>query len=166
MSKNIELLTKKIEELCKLYESYAWREKNRKLVVVFQQNMTISFYLYENEELVDDIQLRFLQKEFDVYRAICLRTFAILLGNVEVHFKDNVYFNEKHKDYLGIIVGNEEVKADIDEMVKNQYEANINFNNPVIKAADKKIKRKLLKKQAVDDMTRRIEMSRNFLRGE
>ena len=90
MNKNIELLTKKVDELCKLYESYAWREKNRKLAVVFQQNMTISFYLYENEELVDDIQLCFLQKEFDVYRAICLRTFAILLGNVEVHFEGNV----------------------------------------------------------------------------
>ena len=166
MNKNIELLTKKVDELCKLYESYAWKEKNRKLAVVFQQNMTISFYLYENEELVDDIQLCFLQKEFDVYRAICLRTFAILLGNVEVHFEGNVYFNEKHKGYLGIIAGNEKVKADIDKMVTNQYETGINFNNPVIKEADSKVRKKILKHQAIDAMSRRIEMSRNFLRGE
>ena len=51
-------------------------------------------------------------------------------------------------------------------MVTNQYETSIDFDNPIIKEADSKVRKKILKHQAIDAMSRRIEMSRNFLRGE
>ena len=106
MNKFLVNVTEKIDKLYKIYEDYIWKNKDRRLAVIFQNNMIITFYLYEGNELLDELHLSFDNNEYDLYKAICLRSFAIMLGNVMVYKMDDedVYYNKKHKSYITIIV--------------------------------------------------------------
>lgn len=159
----IDILTSQISELCKIYETYIWRGKERRLAVIFKDN-AIYFYVYEGYELVDELFLEFETSEVDVYRALALRLFAILLGNVYVERTDKVYHNRKHKPYLGVIIHDDFIREKIDLMVSQQDTDYINFDNKVIANAYKLVRRRLCSKKFLDNIEERIYLSEIKLR--
>ena len=160
-----DIIIDKLNELYKTYENYIWQDKkNRKLIVVFQKDMMLSFYLYEDNEIVDELTLKFDNKEEKLYQSLCLKLFIILLGNVYIYKEDNVYFNIKHKNYLGVVVGNDKLNNIINELVLNQNEKVINKDNDIIKNK-LLIKNKKYSKSFLDELDKRIDLSKKMLRG-
>ena len=155
----------KLYELYKLYEEYVWKdENNRKIIIVFRNDMTLSCYLYENNEAIDELDLKFNNKEEILYQSICLKLFILLLGNVYIYKEDNVYFNIKHKKYLGIVADNDKLNAIITSLVDKQNEKIINRDNDIIKDS-LKIKNKIYSNKFIRELDARIEVSKKMLRG-
>ena len=134
MQKYDDLIADKLYELYKTYEEYIWKnEENRKLIVIFGKDMILSLYLYEDKELIDELNLKFDNKEENLYISLCLKLFILLLGNVYVYKEDNIYYNINHKSYLGVIAGNNKLNNIINELVNNQNDKIINKDNDIIK---------------------------------
>ena len=166
MNKFVIELTDRINELYKTYESYIWNGKNRRLAIVFQNNMTLTFYLYEDNELVDELHLSFDRKEYDLYKAICLRTFVISLGNVLVHKleDEDAYYNDKHKPYLVVISKDKKINNLIDLILENQEKEIINYNTDIIKNTSSLVKRKVYDKNFLKQLDTRIRLSHEMLK--
>lgn len=159
-----DLVVNRLNELYKIYEQFIWKRKDRRLIVLFQENMTISFYLYEGKEVVDELDISFDEKESSLFRIIALKLFANLLGNVYIHNEENIYYNKKHKDYLRVIVCDEELKKIISKLVSNQEKEIINTNNSVIKENIPVLKRKY-SKEFIGQLDKRVNLSSLMLRG-
>ena len=168
MKRYIDELVDRINELIKIYENYIWKSDDRNLVVVFQKDLIISFYLFEKGELVDELYLSFEENEKHFYNAVCLRTFALLLGNVMVYKADdnehNVYLNNSLKSYLAVIAGDNEVASLIDSLIEVQDKEIINKDNKIIKEDSKKVKKRLPNVSVLNQIEKRISLSREMLR--
>lgn len=168
MKRYIDELVDRINNLIKIYENYIWKSDDRNLVVVFQKDLIISFYLFEKGELVDELYLSFEENEKNFYNAVCLRTFALLLGNVMVYKADdnehNVYLNNSLKSYLAVIAGDEEVTSLIDSLIEVQDKEIINKDNKIIKEVSKKVKKRLPNVSVLKEIDKRIDLSREMLR--
>ena len=168
MKRYIDELVDRINELIKIYENYIWKSDDRNLVVVFQKDLIISFYLFEKGELVDELYLSFEENEKHFYNAVCLRTFALLLGNVMVYKADdnehNVYLNNSLKSYLAVIAGDNEVASLIDSLIEVQDKEIINKDNKIIKEVSKKVKKRLPNVSVLNQIEKRISLSREMLR--
>ena len=168
MKRYVDELVDRINELIKIYENYIWKSDDRNLVVVFQKDMIISFYLYEKEELIDELYLSFEEKEKYFYQAICLRIFALLLGNVMVYKapdkEHNIYLNESLKPYLAVIAGDKEVASLIDSLIKEQEKEVINKDNKIIKEVSRKVRNRLPNVSVLREIDKRISLSKEMLR--
>lgn len=168
MKKYIDELTKRIDELLKTYEQFLWKDKSRKLIVGFHPNQMISFYLYDGEELIDDVYLSFEGDE-TFFRALCLRTFIIMLGNVMVYKhenqEDNLYYNFAQKPYFAIVSRDEKLNVIIDNLIYNQETEVINKDNPLIREASCKVKKYIPNIGVLHQIDERIDKSKNKLRG-
>lgn len=166
MNKFVIEVSDKINELYKIYESYIWKSDNRKLAIVFQNNMILTFYLYDNNELVDEIHLSFNKNEYDLYKAICLRTFVSVLGNVLVHKLDdeNAYYNVKHKPYLAVISKDDNISSLIDLMLENQEKEIIDCNTTIVKDTTNLVKKRIYDKKFLQELDLRVKMSNEILR--
>ena len=151
----------RINELYKIYENYIWRKDGRRLAIVFQNNMILTFYLYENEELIDELHLSFDKKEYNLYRLICLKTFIMALGNVLVHKLDdeNAYYNDKQKPYLIVISKNDGITELIDMTIEKQEDEIINYNHRFVKTLEKNIKGRFYDKKFLNELDTRINLS-------
>lgn len=137
----IDKLTDKIKEIYYIYENYAWNDEDRRIIgAIFHKNGKISLYVYDGMELIDEVNIAFGEEELDLFRALSLRMFSFMIGNVMVYrFQDNkekdcyIYYNEKRKPYLYIVAKDENIRQDIDLMVDNQMNEWINMDNAIIK---------------------------------
>ena len=166
MNKFINELTERINELYKTYESYIWKGKNRRLAIVFQDNMILTFYLYKDNELIDELHLSFSENEYNLYKAICLRTIVISLGNVLVHKleDEDAYYNDKHKPYLVVISKDKNISNLIDLMLEKQEKEIINYNTDIIKNTSSLVKRKVYDKKFLNELDKRIMLSHEMLK--
>lgn len=160
-----DIVTNKLYELYKTFEEYVWKnEDERKIIIVYRNDMTLSCYLYDNNEVIDELDLKFDIKEELLYQSICLKLFILLLGNVYIYKEDDVYFNIRHKKYLGIVVDNNKLNKLITSLVANQNDKVINKDNDIIKDS-LKIKNKVYSKKFINELDSRIELSKKMLRG-
>ena len=167
MKKYIDELAKRIDELIKIYEQYLWKDEDSNLIVSFQDNM-IMFNLCEDNEIIDEIYLSFEDKERKFYEAICLRTFALLLGNVRV-YKDDIandytmYYNESRKPYFAVISNDNNILSLINSLVDCQ-ETEVISNNQIIMKANKKVSRYLPNIPVLNSFDNRIYITKEMLR--
>ena len=168
MKRYIDELSKRIDELLKIYEQFLWKDKNRKLAAIFYNDYTIAFNLYEGTDQVDELYLSFEEKEGHLYRAACLQTFKIMLGNVMVYkgqnVNENIYYNEKIKPYFLVVSTNDEVTELLDSLVLNQEENVIDNNNKIIKNVNYKVKQYSPNIPVLNEFDNRIELSKELLR--
>ena len=168
MRKYVDELMKRVDNLVKIYEQFIWKEKDRYLIVGFHENKIVSFYLYDCDEVIDEVYLAFDESDNMYYKTICLRTFAVLLGNVKVYsYYDNngeLFYNEAQKPYLAVISKDPEITNLLDELVDNQDKEVINKENRVIRATESKTKRHLPNTFALRQLDERIDVSKELLR--
>ena len=164
-NKFIDLLTERIKELIKIYEDYIWKKDNRRLVTIFQNRM-IYFYLYdEDNELKDEIFLKFDNRESKLYNYMCIKVFLILFGNVLVNRDNNVFYTNSYKNYLGLVIYDGEVLENISKLATiNRYEI-VNDDNPIVVSYRKCLKRRYDLK-FIDKLSERIKVSSECLRGD
>lgn len=167
MNKPIDELTERINKLYKTYEKFITNKSDRHLAIIFDNNI-LTFYLYEKEELIDEFHLSFDEKEKDLYKATCLRTFIMALGNVLVHKQKtddyNTYYNNHHKPYQAVIAKDKNVDKLIEEMLENQETEIINNDTKVVKDLTDSLKTKRYKRKFWDALDQRIKISREMLK--
>ena len=159
----LELLTTKIKNLIETYEQYIWKEDNRELIVIFQNN-DIEFHLYDNSNCIDEITISFSQKENKLYKAMCLRIFSIMLGNVKIREENSIFYNIKQKPYFIIVVTDKEIRETLIKLVSEQEINYINFNNKIIKDSTQKLKWKINSIKFLNDLEKRIDVTKKTLR--
>ena len=168
MKRYIDELTKRIDELIKIYEEYLWKHEDSSLIVAFRDN-TVVFNLCEGKEIIDEIYMTFEEKERKFYEAICLKTFAILLGNVMVYYDDEysngyvVYHNEARKPYLAVQSNDEKIISLLDSVINDQETEIIN-NHKIVKDYNKKVRKYLPNVGVLNVVDNRINISKEKLR--
>lgn len=157
-------LLDKIIGLYNMYDGYMWRHEDAKLNILLQEN-TISFYLYNDKEELDNIILTFSGKENMLYRYISIKILLEMINDVIVHIDENEFHNSILKPYLKLIVNDDgifeimrnlvdrqmlEIISDDTDSVKNIRNLVINpifYPTKVIRELDERIgiTRKLLR---------------------
>ena len=163
MEKFLEEFISSLDRLYYTYENYIWKNEDSKLDVLIQDN-TISFYLYKDKEVIDEIIFSFEDKEKSMYNYLCVRLLVILLGNVHVYNKDNIFYNNTHKSYLKLIVNDDNVFDIFNNIVISQEDNSIGENMELVLGMREKLTRKRYYNQFIYQVNDRIELSKKLLR--
>ena len=163
MEKFLEDFVSSLDRLYYTYENYIWKNNDSKLDVLIQDN-TISFYLYKDKEVIDEIIFSFDEKEKSMYNYLCVRLLVILFGNVYIYNKDNIFYNDTHKSYLKLIVNDDNVFDIFNNIVSSQEDNSIGENMELVLGMREKLIRKRYYNQFIYQVNDRIELSRKLLR--
>ena len=163
MEKFLEEIVDSLDKLYWTYENCIWKNDNCKLDVLLQDR-TISFYLYKDREVIDEIILSFDDKEEGVYKYLCVRLLFILFSNCCIYNKDNEFYNKTHKPYLNMIVNDQEVLDKFVEIVNMQEDMIINENMDLVLGMREKLIKKRYYNQFISQFNQRIELSKKLLR--
>ena len=160
----LELLSS-LEELCNLYEMYIWKRANSNLELLLQDN-SISFYLYEDNEVIDEVIFTFGDnvREMKVYRYISIRVILMLLGNVMMFIDNNILYNNTHKPYFKVIINDDSLLEVIKVIVDRQYNEVINENIDIIRSMYTSIPYSFKHNKFKEKLHNRIDVSRKLLR--
>lgn len=112
-------LLDKIIGLYNMYDGYMWRHEDAKLNILLQEN-TISFYLYNDKEELDNIILTFSDKENMLYRYISIKILLEMINDVIVHIDENEFQNSILKPYLKLIVNDDGIFEIMSNLVDRQ----------------------------------------------
>ena len=163
MNKFLDDIIKLLDELYCTYERYMWNNDDSNLEVLIQDNM-ICFYMYKNKDLIDEILLSFNEDERSIYVYICIRLLFILLGNVYIHNQDNLFYNDKHKKYLRLIVNDEVVLDSMNKIISMQDDVIINDNMDIVVDIRKSLIKKRYNYEFVDELNDRVNFSKKLFR--
>ena len=161
MNKTIKKIEDKLKKLYQIYEMYIWKENNRNLIVIMNDN-SIAFYLYNKNEVIDEFILSFSEKETKLYQYLCLKTLVIIFGNVWIKNNENSYYSNSYKDYVKLIVNDEVVNNMIKELIENQEKEYID-DNSLINDISKQVNGKIYKKSFINEIDKRIEITKKVL---
>ena len=97
-----------VDRFYKLYETKCWQDDELEIFVeMFDNKFLMS--LMRNEEVLDAILFCYENDERIIYRYMMIKFFLMLLGNVIIYQDKNVFFNERHKNYLNVLVEDKEL---------------------------------------------------------
>ena len=163
MEKFLEEFINSLDKLCYTYENYIWKNKNVRLDVVLE-NKKINFYLYKNNDIIDEITFGFEDKEEKMYDYVCVKLLIILLGNVKVYNSDNIFYNDTHKSYLKLIVNDNNILNIFKNVVNNQENNIIDENMELVLVMREKIFKRRYYSNLMLQVNNRIELSKKLLR--
>jgi len=154
-----------LNEIFNIYEQYIWRHDNSRLDVILQDNC-ISLYLYEDDEVIDEIIFNFGNgnRAFRIYRYMGIKMMLILLGNVIIKRDENILYNDVHKPYVKLIVNDESLLLIMQEIIDRQYNEVINDKMDVINNIYIKVPWGGTTRKFMNRLHERIGMSRMMLR--
>ncbi len=168
MKRTIDELTDRIKKLYRSYEKFILNGENRNLAIIFQNNKVLTFYLYNNGELIDELSLSFEDKEYAIYTALCVNVFIITLGNVYIHKETeedkSIYYNNKHKPYQAIISEDRNLNNIFDALITKQDNEFINLETQEVKNIMDSIKPKRYSRKFLDRLDQRIKISCEMLK--
>ena len=159
MKNNLNDIVSKLNEIYKVYEEVCWHYDDTEIVVVFDNN-TITLYLNNPIENKDTFGISFNPIEKNVYKYISLKFFDLLLGDVYIYNQGNVFYNQKHKPYLTVIVTDEVILRYVGNLVINQSEKHIKSG---INDICKKEPFKVYSKKFLNNFDDRISLSKRML---
>ena len=114
-----EDLVNKLIDLYRMYEVYIWRHDDTKIDILIQDN-SISFYVYNSEDDLDELIVDFSNKEKNLYKYVCLRILLMLIKDCVIFQDDNIFYSNVHKPYLRLIVNDDKIKGLMGELVARQ----------------------------------------------
>jgi len=159
-----EDLVEKLVDLYNMYERYIWKFEDAKLDILIQDN-SISFYVYNNEEDLDELIVDFSAKENNLYKYVCVRILLMLTRDCVISQEDNIFYNSVHKPYLRLIVNDDKIKDIMGELVVRQQIEIITENTDIIENIRKSVRFTLFyPSKFMDKLDERIGISRKLLR--
>jgi len=161
----IETVVNKLTNLYQLYENYIWKYSHEKIKinVLIQDNM-ICYYLYNQTEIIDEFILTFNHKEYELYKYISIRLMLNLLGNVLIYNDGYTFYNDTHKSYLNLVIGDDIIFENALYIVKNQENEIFNDDNKYIEKIYKKVPSKIYPYIFLENLEKRIDISKKILR--
>lgn len=129
---NICEVDKQVDRFYKLYETKCWKDNELEIIVeMIDNNFLMS--LVKDEEVLDAILFYYGKNERIIYRYMMIKFFLMLLGNVMIYQDENVFFNERHKNYLNVIVGDSDLLKLFTELRNTQE--NLDKRNEIVSEA-------------------------------
>lgn len=121
-----------VDRFYKLYETKCWQDDELEIFVeMFDNKFLMS--LMRNEEVLDAILFCYENDERIIYRYMMIKFFLMLLGNVIIYQDKNVFFNERHKNYLNVLVEDKELLELFTELRNTQE--NLDKRNEIVSNA-------------------------------
>lgn len=161
-----EDLVNRLINLYNMYERYIWRHDGVKLDILMQDN-SISFYIYNNKEDLDEIIIDFSNKENNLYKYVCLRMLLMLMRDCVMEQDNNIFYNKVHKPYLRLIVNDDKIKELMSGLIVRQEIELITVNTDVIKDMRESVKGNLFyPSKFMNSLDERIGLSKKLLRKE
>ena len=142
MNKRVDYITKNLNTLLAMYEDYATKKSNYKLGVLLASDK-IRVVLFEDNEIANYFTISFFEKEEKLREYMSISTFVMLLGNVLIHKKDNVFFNERHKPYLRVMVTDKKLLEIFETICEKQMDMFVNMDMDLVQRSYEEIPRLL-----------------------
>ena len=159
----IEDLIGKLEELYNMYEYYMWRHDDSRLEVLIQ-DYGICFYMYKDNEVIDEMILQFDDNEKGIWAYISIRLIIIMLGNVIINVNNNELYNMVHKPYLRVIVNDDGILDSILRIIKFQDKIVIHGKMEILEMVRNCLPRVRYSKKFMKNFDERVNISRQLLR--
>lgn len=129
---DVREVDRQVDRFYKLYETKCWQDDELEIFVeMFDNNFLMS--LMRNEEVLDAILFCYENNERIIYRYMMIKFFLMLLGNVIIYQDKNVFFNERHKNYLNVLVEDKELLELFTELRNTQD--NLDKRNEIVSNA-------------------------------
>ena len=126
---DVREVDRQVDRFYKLYETKCWQDDELEIFVeMFDNNFLMS--LMRNEEVLDAILFCYNKDERIIYRYMMIKFFLMLLGNVIIYRDKNVFFNERHKNYLNVLVEDKELLELFTELRNTQE--NLDKRNEIV----------------------------------
>lgn len=157
-------LASRIIDLYNMYEKYMWMHENVKLNILVQDNQ-IAFYLYNDNEELDNIVLTFSEKENSLYKYISIKILLNMMKDVIIHRDENEFHNKVLKPYLKLIVNEDNILEIMTILVNRQLLGIINDNNNLIKNIETSIVNPIFyPTRVIKKLDERIGITRKLLK--
>lgn len=157
-------LVNRLIGLYRMYEAYIWKHEDTKIDILIQDN-SISFYVYNEEEVLDELIVDFSNKENNLYKYVCLRMLLMFINDCIVVQADNIFYNNAIKPYLKLIVNDEKVKKIMDLLIVRQLVECITEDTDIIKNMKHSVKFLLFyPTKFMNKLDERIDLSRKLLK--
>ena len=127
----------KLVSLYNMYEEYAIRNKDTKINILIQDG-SISFYVYNSKENVDEFIITFSDKENSLYKYISVGIYDRLSTDMVVYNEDNEFYN-KEKPYLKMIVNDDNMLYIMKSLVLGEHFGNVDYKNNVFDELSSKV---------------------------
>ena len=150
-----------IEILCNTYEEYIYKHKDSKLLFIVE-NKKLTFLLHNKEETIDEFIIEFNKYETKIYQYISIQTIIMLLGNMKIDNKSNIFYNQKHKPYLRVEIADEEISNLVLNLLKQNPDGIINKNSTLTKGM--KVKKLIYPIRFMSQLDMRVELTKRLLR--
>ena len=154
----------KLESLYNMYEMYMWKHEDSKLEVLIQDG-AICFFLYKNNDVIDNLVLQFDDGDKCTYAYLCIRLVIIMLGNVIIHVDDNILYNDVHKPYLKVFVNDDGILSAINKIIKYQDKIVIHGEMDILNQVRMMLPKIRYPRKFMKNFDERISLSRKLLRG-
>ena len=96
-------LIKRINELCRLYSNYLSIYCDSKLNVLVQNN-SINIKLYNSDELIDEFEIKFDDKEKDMYMLLCINILNSLYDKIKLFNGQNIIYNRLEDSNISMVL--------------------------------------------------------------
>jgi hypothetical protein len=154
----------RIYNLYDMYEGYVWRHSDTKLDILINDN-TIGFYLYNDNESIDELIITFSGRENRLYRYISVNMLLIMLRDMVVYNTDGEFYNNGYKPYLRLIVNDEKILEIMKELVDRQYSEFISDKTDIVQNISKSVSYTLFYPyKFINCLDERISLSKILLR--
>lgn len=155
-------------EFYHILESYIWEHPDKNLhIVIYNRENSFEIVLCINNKEVDSFLLKFDSKDRELYEYLSLFIMVKVYENVKIFYKDNVIYNPTHKDYVTLLVSDEEIMDKHKYMITllNNYQSDDVYG--VLESMYFKIKRRRRKveKDVIDTMDYRIHLTKKLILG-
>ena len=99
----ISEVDKALDKFYMLYETKCWSNEELEVVVEMINN-SFMMALVHGDNIIDAMLFSYEDSERSVYKYMMVKLFLMFLGNVMIYQNDKIFFNEKHKNYLSVLV--------------------------------------------------------------
>ena len=155
-------LVSRLKKIYSIYERYMLRNDNSKLSIIMGDN-TISLYLFNDTNSVDEIILNFDFRENKVYQYICINYMISLFGNMVIYNSGNVIYNNNCLPYLELVVLDNELLNKMKNIIARQGNEIVKINVDTMKDMNKEIPIKFYSQKVLTHFDDRISISKKLL---
>lgn len=161
----MEYIIRELEKFYYLYEELIIKDRAYYLAIIIDDNKII-MNIVKNGEIEEIVELVFCDKERKLYKYLVIRLFLTILGNVVIHNDKNVFYNDKQRENIKILVGDIDIYKILLEIKKIQKDMIINKDSKLIRDMyrDIPIRYRIRNKKYEEELERRYQLSRKILK--
>lgn len=161
----MEYIIRELEKFYYLYEELIIKDRAYYLAIIIDDNKII-MNIVKSGEIEEIVELVFCDKERKLYEYLVIRLFLTILGNVVIHNDKNIFYNDKQRENIKLIVGDIDIYKILLEIKEIQMDMILNKDSKLIRDMyrDIPIRYRIRNKKYEEELERRYQLSRKILK--